>query len=160
MKQIFSTFSLLTVSTCLQVPPATPAHFHPSNYSIRSFLAGTHGDTHRAMRSGPWNSLLIAIKGHVTWGLRAMTSSAELIKRNVFFMMRELDCALEAAQHVHMLSVMVIWSNNQFRPWQKNNKITFGTAKTRHTCLRMTDCSPGYLCTATLGCLIVYFTFY
>lgn len=160
MKQIFSTFSLLTVSTCLQVPPATPAHFHPSNYSIRSFLAGTHGDTHRAMRSEPWNSLLIAIKGHVTWGLRAMTSSAELIKRNVFFMMRELDCALEAAQHVHTLSVMVIWSNNQFRPWQKNNKITFETEKTRHTCLRMTDCSPGYLCTATSGCLIVYFTFY
>lgn len=33
-----------------------------------------------------------------------MTSLAELIKRNVFFMMRELDCALEGGS-THVLVV-------------------------------------------------------
>lgn len=162
MKVIFSTFSLLAVSTCLQVPPATPAHFHPSNSGIRSFLADTHGDTHSAMRSEPWNSARRAIKGHVTWGQRAMTSLAELIKRNVFFMMREWDCALEGGStHVLVVSrVTVIWSNNPFKPWQKCNKTRVGNRKNKTPMPEnVIDCSPGYLCTATLRCLIVYFTF-
>lgn len=146
MKVIFSTFSLLTVSTCLQVPPAPPAHFHPSRSSIRSFLAHTHGGTHTARWDQSLETLFgERLKGHVTWGQRAMTSLAELIKRNVFFMMRELDCAVEdCAQHMYLLSVTVIWSNNPFKPWQKCHKNRVANRKnTTPMPENVVDCSPG-----------------
>lgn len=66
-----------------------------------------------------------------------------------------------AAQHMYLLSVTVIWSNNQFKPWQKCNKNRVRNRKNKTPMPEnVVDCSPGYLCTVALRCLIVYFNFH